>query len=94
MTWRRYKGDRLWHTGRDTISSFVTFCHGRWPLSDEAEGLVERSENPPHEERCEPCERQRIEEQRIEQGLRELRAADISPTWPEFDLSDVPGGET
>src|SRR5690606_18700719 len=93
VIWRRYRGDRAWHLGREALHSYVTYCHGRWALTDEREGLVERCESPPHDDRCEACERQRLEEVRIEQGLSELRASETYDTprarvvtWPDFDL--------
>lgn len=101
MTWRRHRGDSMFHTGRDDSGSFVTLCQGRWPLLDEIDGLVERNENPPHADRCDECQRRRIDIMRVEEGLRELRdsATYAAPArvrvvaWPSFDLSDVVGGE-
>jgi hypothetical protein len=55
MTWFRHRGDTKFCTGAPVGGSFVTLCHGRWPLADAAYGLVERHENPPPEERCGLC---------------------------------------
>lgn len=95
MTWRRHVGDSKFHTGRDGADSFLTICRGRWSLADELDGQVERSEHPPHDERCEVCQRGQLDVMRIEQGLRELR--DSATYDPErargafgFDL----GGES
>lgn len=95
MTWRRHRSDTKFHAGAERGGSFATFCRGRWALTDEAAGLIEHQSSPPHEDRCEACQRQAIETHRIDLGLRELAAA--APvmcviTWP-FDLSDVVGGE-
>ena len=95
MTWRRHRGDSAWHTGDENAHSFATNCRGQWSLEDEAAGEVERSDNPPHDERCEVCSRARIDIMRIEQGLRELRES-ATYDWPRargafgFDL----GGES
>jgi len=95
MTWRRHKVGSEWHTGSELGGSFVTHCRGRWPLSDEQAGEVERSESPPQAERCETCQRARIDVMRVEQGLRELRESSTYD-WPRargvfgFDL----GGES
>lgn len=102
-TWRRHNASRdsKWHAGDEVIGSFVTQCNGRWSISDELAGEVEHSDSPPQDERCEVCQRARIDIVRVEQGLRELReSATHTPhhrsrvvTWP-FDLSDVHGGES
>jgi hypothetical protein len=47
MTWFRHRGDTKFCTGAPVGGSFATLCHGRWPLTDVAHGLVESSENPP-----------------------------------------------
>jgi hypothetical protein len=94
-TWRRHSGDPSWHDGAENTSSFVTLCRGRWSLADELDGQVEHHDNPPHHERCEACQRARIDIMRVEEGLRELR--DSATYDPErargafgFDL----GGES
>lgn len=95
MSWRRHQPDTKFHTGTERGGSFATPCRGRWSLTDETEGLVEHQPSPPHEDRCEVCQRHDIETRRIELGLRELAAEAPAMhviTWP-FDLSDVVGGE-
>lgn len=86
MAWHRHQGDSKFHAGAPGSGSFVTLCNGRWPLSDEARGEVEHDASPPHDERCDNCQRQAIDVTRINRGLRELAE------WP-FDFSDVVGGE-
>lgn len=95
MSWRRHSGDSDFHLGREDRGSFVTLCRGRWPLSAEQLGDVEHHDNPPHDERCDGCQRERIDIMRVEQGLRELRES-ATYDWPRargtfgFDL----GGES
>lgn len=73
--WARHEGDRFFH-GIEIVEagqSAVTFCFGRWPAQD----LVENSDAPPHEDRCDACSRRMIEVKRIERGLDELAAFDL-----------------
>lgn len=74
MMWRRYIPFPEWHCGAEDLHSFCTLCRGRWSLSEEAAGHVERSDDPPHKDRCELCQRERIEQIRVERGLAELVA--------------------
>jgi hypothetical protein len=56
-------------------------------------GDVEQHPSPPHDDRCDGCQRHAIDVRRIETGLRELVDATAPCAgWP-FDLSDVLGGE-
>lgn len=86
--WRRHTGDSTWHVGADVGGSFVTCCRGRWPLTDEVAGDVEYDTSPPHDARCDECQRVRIEQLRVERGLAELGDADLDNPLG-FDL----GGE-
>lgn len=70
MTWHRHTGDSVFHTGAPGGGSFVTLCNGRLPLTDVAAGEVESTDRPPHDEKCEACERVRIEQLFIERGRR------------------------
>ena len=82
--WYRHEGDSYWHTGCAVGASFVTLCNGRWPLADG--DAVEHMEQPPHDERCDACQRQRIDQHRVELGLRELAAA--APTERQIAIHD------
>lgn len=87
--WRKHAIDPRWHLGGEAGGSFVTRCNGRWAI-DETIATIER---PPYLERCDACERSRIDVVRIEAGLAELeRNAPANYDWAsahEFDL----GGE-
>jgi hypothetical protein len=61
MTWFRHRGDTKFCTGAPSGGSFATLCHGRWPLTDVAHGLVESSENPPTVDRCGCCFARQLE---------------------------------
>lgn len=94
MTWRRHtaSGDSKFHAGAPSSGSFVTFCRGRWPLTDEErQGAVEHKPSPPHELRCDACQRQVIEVRRVDVGLRELAAAPHD--WPGINELFDHGGE-
>lgn len=75
--WKRHAGDAKFHTGAPRDGSYVTYCRGRWPLADVDRGLVEEHASPPHNERCESCQRQLIEVMRVNRGLRELADFDL-----------------
>jgi len=79
--WRRHPADTKFHAGAESCGSFVTRCRGRWSL---AEADVEDDANPAHDDRCEVCQREQIEVERVELGLREL-----TDLHERFDL----GGE-
>ena len=91
-TWYRHEGDSRWHTGAEAGASFVTLCNGRWPVSEVDE--VEQHDSPPHEDRCQACQRGAIEIRRVERGLTELAQAAPDPDWPGLhELFDL-GGES
>jgi len=52
----------------DSSGSVVTACNGRWSTAAKSE----TNAAPPHRDRCDACERYRIERAQIEIGLREL----------------------
>lgn len=85
MSWRRHIGDSKWHTGDEAGGCFCTQCNGRWSLLDELQNEVEHDANPPHDERCDVCQRVHIDVIRVELGLHELTVA----VHDRFDL----GGE-
>lgn len=75
--------------GADRSGTFVTNCNGRWGSHDPD---FARADDPPHEQRCEACERVRIEQRRINIGLAEL-ATNTAQEYPGVhELFDV-GGE-
>ncbi len=73
-TWARYAAPPIpfdffhliasWNAG----GSVLTACRGRWS----ANCVSEESSSPPHEDRCEVCERYRVERVQIEIGLDEM----------------------
>lgn len=85
--WRRHPKSVPWHFGAESSGSFVTWCSGRWPIGEE----IATSDRPPYLDRCDRCERSRIDVVRIEIGLRELeRNAPPHYDWPgSYEL----GGE-
>lgn len=91
VLWGRHSGDSRWHVVGEPVGDAIpTSCNGRWPSNDEDVTYVS---NPPHVERCEACQRTRIDITRIEQGLAELAANATHDEWPsahDFDL----GGES
>jgi hypothetical protein len=69
LEWRKRAGSLSWHFGADDDrGSFVTLCNGSWEIRDDFEMVV----RPAHEDRCDQCERTRIDRIAIERGLGEL----------------------
>lgn len=89
--WRKHETDSTWHVGRDDGGSFITLCNGGWSLLDEVDNLVKYDANPPHADRCEACQRVRIDQRRVERGLAELGEASTQE-WPGVhELFDIGG---
>jgi hypothetical protein len=60
---------KIWCFGEDRRGVFTSMCNGRWGAHDSD---FARADDPPHEDRCDACERGRIERRRIVIGLGEL----------------------
>lgn len=88
--WRRLPGFAYhWHFGVADEEHFLALC-GRVIESDVE---VEIGLRPAHDERCDDCERLRVDRMRVEQGLAELRNAPTHEDYAsahEFDF----GGES
>lgn len=91
MLWTRHATlDRKWHAGVDRNGHFASYCNGNWGTNDPE---IVQSANPPHEDRCEACERQRIDVVRTARALGDLRDSMTYDEYPSaHELNDV-GGE-
>ncbi len=93
VTWAQHaeSGDVRWHAiaSITTGQSVITYCRGRWPVSDKADIC----NAPSHDARCEECSRQLIEDvRRVERGLAEL--ASFDDDWQRWYFEDGElGGE-
>ena len=90
--WARHEGGPSFHaiSAMEFKGSVVTRCNGRWSTSDVWE---ERTE-PPHELKCDECQRRLVELRCVERGLDELeQSADNDDRSGLEHLFDV-GGES
>jgi hypothetical protein len=70
MFWMKHNTQAtMWCFGEDRGGVFASGCNGRWGTHDPE---FARADSPPFEERCDACERVRIERRRVELGLTEL----------------------
>ena len=75
LAWARYcefPVDSFFHlvTAWNSDGSVLTACLGRWSVKAKSEVNA----SPPHDLRCEGCQRHAIEVKRVEQGLAEPSA--------------------